>query len=184
MSLQEPIIIGSDEIVLEEDYSQCALEIGCGQHPTTGYNLSLDIDRDNQPTVVADANHIPFRDGIFQRVCLFEVLEHTSCPMLVLNEVNRVMQFKGFLELSVPNIYHFGDTFLWILSKSIPVTHEHINSWRAPELSNLLQRCGFTVVTVDFINRVWFNRPSRIIFLFPKRLKCHSLFIRAIKLRK
>ena len=184
MSLQEPIIIGSDEIVLEEDYSQCALEIGCGQHPTTGYNLSLDIDRDNHPTVVADANHIPFRDGIFQRVCLFEVLEHMSCPIMVLSEVNRVMQFKGFLELSVPNICHFGDTFLLILGKRIPVTQEHINSWRAPELSNLLQRCGFAVVTVDFITRVWFNRPSRIIFLFPKRLKCHSLFIRAIKLRK
>lgn len=118
MSLQEPIIIGLDEQVLQKDYNQYALEIGCGHHPTASYNFSLDVDRDNHPSVVADVNHIPFRDGVFQRVCLFEVLEHMSCPMLVLSEINRVMQSEGFLELSVPNIYHFEDTFLWILNKS------------------------------------------------------------------
>jgi SAM-dependent methyltransferase len=45
---------------------------------------------------------LPFSDGIFDLVCLFDVLEHTDDEERLLAEVKRVMHPGGLLALSVP----------------------------------------------------------------------------------
>src|SRR5688572_18311517 len=100
------------------------LDLGCG----TGANLSMlrDASRaggwvtalefsphalqfardhlgaDQISLTQADALHLPFADGSFDVVTMFDVLEHLSDDSRALNEVHRVLRPGGALVLSVP----------------------------------------------------------------------------------
>ena len=55
------------------------------------------------PTVVADAHHLPFRDGIFDSVFSSDVLEHLPNPSQAIKEQTRVCRSKGTIQAIVPN---------------------------------------------------------------------------------
>ncbi len=52
--------------------------------------------------VVADAYHLPFRDGAFDFVVASEVLEHLSSPAASLQEAQRVLLPKGKMIVTTP----------------------------------------------------------------------------------
>lgn len=73
------------------------------------FSVALDVDAaalgrsGANPAVAADAQRLPFRDRVFDRVVMAEVLEHCPDPALAVAEALRVTCFDGRLVLSVPD---------------------------------------------------------------------------------
>lgn len=61
------------------------------------------------PVVFADAQQLPFSDGIIDTVLLLDVLEHIPKFDLCLSEIYRVLKTKGTLILQVPFLYPIHD---------------------------------------------------------------------------
>lgn len=57
----------------------------------------------NSYYLVGDAGDIPFKDGFFDVVVAFEMIEHLKNPTRFLNEVRRVLKKDGSLIISTPN---------------------------------------------------------------------------------
>jgi len=160
MSLQEPIIIETGEQVLEKDYNQYDLEIverarfslnvGCGggkfeTHCLGDINIDIAKPRQKQykPFIQCDAHHLPFRDGVFVEVTMFDVLEHVDSPVIALEEVKRVLAKNGFLILGTPNAMRILNT-LFLLRHGFYIPHpDHISTWGRMELENLIRKIGF-----------------------------------------
>lgn len=53
--------------------------------------------------VQGDAEHLPFRDGAWDRIYCSEVLEHVPSPAAALAEMSRVVERRGVAVVSVPN---------------------------------------------------------------------------------
>ena len=53
--------------------------------------------------VVADACHLPIRDGSFDVVIASEMLEHTATPQRAIDELARSVRVGGLLMLTTPN---------------------------------------------------------------------------------
>lgn len=60
--------------------------------------------------IQAIGESIPLRDGSFDLVLLFEVLEHVMKPEVVLKEIGRVLKPTGILFLTVPNRFYLFET--------------------------------------------------------------------------
>lgn len=96
----------------KDDYRR-VLVIGAGHDPYRSYFSSADtyiaLDVIGFPgitDVVADAVALPFDDGTFDCVVAFEVMEHVTHPIKMIEESYRVLSPQGNLLLSVPFIFH------------------------------------------------------------------------------
>lgn len=59
----------------------------------------------NVKLVNADAFKLPFKNNSFKYVLSSEVLEHFANPQITLKEIYRVLNFKGKVFITVPNLY-------------------------------------------------------------------------------
>jgi len=66
--------------------------------------ISIDIQSDSGPEVVADLHHIPLRSETITTVVAICVLEHVARPWDVVREFNRILKAKGKLIVEVPFI--------------------------------------------------------------------------------
>jgi len=84
------------------------LDVGCGSKEiSSAVNaVTVDVDRMHRPDVVANALYLPFRDGYFETVSAFEVIEHLENDESVLQELKRVSRNKVIL--SVPNALRYN----------------------------------------------------------------------------
>lgn len=65
------------------------LNVGCGRlHLDNAVNL--DMNKDLKPDIIGDFHHLPFKDKQFDCVFAFDIIEHTTTPENMLNEVERV----------------------------------------------------------------------------------------------
>lgn len=92
------------------------LDIGCGEKPyydiyssRVGSYLGLDLFRKNPETVKADvygdALNLPFRDGSFDTVVSFQVMEHVKEPWRMVKEISRTLSSGGYAIISAPHIW-------------------------------------------------------------------------------
>jgi len=92
-----------------------SLDVGCGvggflSTLKNGIGVELSKERARMckhrklEVIVADANHLPFKDRIFEFVTCIEVVEHTCTPYSVLHEIHLVLKKGGRLFLSTPNL--------------------------------------------------------------------------------
>ena len=112
---------------------QSILEVGIGNGLTSHYlkqrgiNLTtLDIDRQLHPDISGSVLNLPFRDGSFDLVTCFEVLEPIPYEKLpqALDELRRVS--RRYVILSLPNInrvypLYFQIPMLDTLKKLVPL---------------------------------------------------------------
>lgn len=77
-----------------------ALDIGCGEQKRG--DIGVDLKSTSQVDVVADAHNLPFQSQIFGRCYAFALLEHVDNPLIVLEEIRRVLKVEGELEILVP----------------------------------------------------------------------------------
>lgn len=97
--------------------SICVLNVGAGGELGSyaarlekTYTVSIDVDINRQPTLVADVCDLGcFRDETFDVVMMMEVLEHVRTPEAAIREVYRVLKKDGLLLLSTPFIFEIHD---------------------------------------------------------------------------
>jgi SAM-dependent methyltransferase len=89
----------------------------------------------------ADAEHLPFRDGAFDRIIATEVLEHVYDDERAMRELVRILKPGGEIAVSCP--HHRAERLLWRLSWDY--WHSpggHIRVYRAGELRSRLETAG------------------------------------------
>ena len=105
----------------------------------------LDADKSRVGSVQGDALHLPFADGLFDRVIASEILEHIPDDQTAMAELARVLRPGGSMAVTVPRC---GPEFVnWALSDQYhDVPGGHIRIYRYRELVRRLQVTGLTVV--------------------------------------
>ena len=91
------------------------LEIGSGSRPFLRSDVLLDKSIEpyeragklvmDRPLVIADAHHLPFKDGSFDYIIAAHILEHLEMPDKFILEIQRVGK-RGYIETPSP----FGET--------------------------------------------------------------------------
>ena len=82
------------------------LYIGGAGRAVPGF-VNLDLFAVPGVDVSADAERLPFRDGVFQRVECDAVLEHVRRPAAVMDEIRRVLAPGGYAHLVTPFCHPF-----------------------------------------------------------------------------
>lgn len=95
--------------------------------------------------VHASASNLPFQNGFFDIVTMFDVLEHTprSTESKCLTETNRVLRPGGTLILSVPASHVITN----ILDPAWYLGHRH---YKASQVTQLLQSNGFSIKQTEY----------------------------------
>jgi ubiquinone/menaquinone biosynthesis C-methylase UbiE len=81
------------------------LDVGCGKRKRG--DVGIDYAKDSEADIIADAQHLPFRNKVFQKTVSYCVLEHSPNPLNFLKEQHRVLQENGQLELVTDNAQYF-----------------------------------------------------------------------------
>lgn len=127
------------------------LDVGSADGPSvswlrsTGRHTSLDIDaRGLGPgDVCGSATAIPFRDGAFDVVAAFDVIEHVESEPAVLCELRRVLAPGGRLLVSVP-------AYQWAWSDH-DVANGHFRRYTRPRAVAALADAGFEVRRATYV---------------------------------
>jgi len=156
------------------------LDVGCGKMPYKDYILKhsqvsqyigLDIDTHRnygtQPDVIWNGEVIPFDNQFFDTVLLTEVLEHSFEPEKLLNEVNRVLDCKGYLLATVP--------FLWNLHEA-PYDHYRYTPFA---LEKLFKNAGFCHIEI-IANGAWDASLAQMLGLWVRRRKMKPIYKRVL----
>ena len=109
------------------------LYIGGAGRVVPGY-VNLDLFALPGVDVAADAEALPFGDGLFQRVECDAVLEHVCDPLRVMAEMRRVLAAGGYLHLVTPFCHPF---------------HEYPKDYRRFTLDGLKQLAGGLEVVAE-----------------------------------
>ena len=124
--------------------------------------------------VVADASFLPFRDGLFDAVSLFSVIEHVPFQRQALKEAMRVLKSDGYLIIQVPNKYfpielHSGLPFVFLVPFRVRgaifkrLGHGGLGSINTPSVKHLKEM----ILDVGYNCKVWVKRvvyPSSVIW--------------------
>jgi SAM-dependent methyltransferase len=91
--------------------------------------------------VIADAEHLPFRDGAFDKVMCTEVLEHIADDQAGVRELVRVLRPGGDIAVSVPS--YWPEVVFWTISWEYWHTPGgHIRIYRLGEMWHILEEHG------------------------------------------
>jgi SAM-dependent methyltransferase len=96
----------------------------------------------------AEATDLPFQDGVFDAVFIFDVLEHIERESHALREIHRVLAPGGALLVTVP-------AFMFLFGHQ-DVVSNHKRRYRRSELVKLLDAHRFDVRYSTYFNTVLF----------------------------
>lgn len=133
------------------------LDVGSGtdEFDVARGNICIDLCKcpRNKPRnfICADAHHLPFKEKVFDKVCMYEVIEHVKSPMLCLREIHRVLKGKGILELSTPNIFHWRIILRQVRGMPQVLSDRgHTACWTQAEMENILVNTGFSNIRFKY----------------------------------
>jgi SAM-dependent methyltransferase len=122
------------------------LYIGGAGRTVDGY-VNLDLFAVPGVHVAADAQQLPFRDGIFARVECDAVLEHVRDPLRVMSEIERVLMPGGYAHLVTPFCHPF---------------HEYPTDYRRFTPDGLREMAG----TMQPVAEGWRTGPTATLLVF------------------
>ena len=123
------------------------LYIGGGGSHVDGY-VNVDLFALPGVNVAADAEQLPFRSMIFQRVECDAVLEHVVRPDRVMSEIDRVLAPGGYAHLVTPFCHPF---------------HEYPRDFRRFTLDGLKQLAG---PEYEVVSEGWRTGPTATLLIF------------------
>lgn len=114
------------------------VDLGAGKNPKA--RVSLDINREFRPDIVADVQYLPLKSGVAGSLICSHVVEHVANLKQVLGEIRRVLRRDGRVAFFLPD----SQSALWRLirpywsryyemavdKKSLPETHLHFFNYR------------------------------------------------------
>ena len=139
------------------------LEIGCGAGGmlgplgrfgrVTGMDISHDYmqycrSRGHERVVTGSGYQLPFQDGSFDMVALFDVIEHIEDDLQVLKEVRRVLKPGGQVFISVP-------AYQFLFSQNDRVAH-HLRRYTSTRLKSRLVEAGLAPAKLTYFNTFLF----------------------------
>lgn len=95
------------------------------------------------------AENICFGDKYFDVVRIWNVLEHCTDPVQVLQETNRVLKRDGYLLLYVPNYDSVDRKFFGRYWANLEIPR-HLFHFNYADINNLLHSTGFTIHKIMF----------------------------------
>ena len=99
--------------------------------------------------IVADAQHLPFKDGVFDKVMCTEVLEHIPDDHAGIRELYRVAKPGAQVAVSVPR--YWPERVFWTLSWEYWHTPGgHVRMYRPGEMEAYLRAQGFQVEKIRY----------------------------------
>lgn len=137
------------------------LDIGIGnkqEHIENWFSLKgeivgIDLRKNHKPSVVCDAQNLPFQNAVFAKASASEILEHLPNPTKALKEWNRVLKCEANLYLTVPNGLWFPIIVNSMRQKLNSLEPEHYNTFIYAELQKLLRLSGFLPLQTRFFTR-------------------------------
>lgn len=126
------------------------LDVGCGKHKRG--NIGVDYSRDSCADVIADANHLPFRAGVFVKVISFCCLEHSPNPLQFLKEQHRVLSEAGGIFCVTDNAQYYR----WSVQRFAGLSHpdmlqDHYLIFFPENVLRLMNLAGFKKLNWSFI---------------------------------
>jgi ubiquinone/menaquinone biosynthesis C-methylase UbiE len=88
--------------------------------------------------VLADAEYLPFRIGVFSFICCAEVVEHLTDAKSAIDEMTRTLQLHGRLVIQTANRK-------WTRSRAISKEYLHVKELNKAELLDLVTNSGLRV---------------------------------------
>ncbi|HMS22638.1 MAG TPA: class I SAM-dependent methyltransferase [Candidatus Levybacteria bacterium] len=166
---------------------QKILEIGCGQgfntyilsknklNTVTGIDLStvdIKIARQRYPGIdfkKMNAERLVFKRDAFDVVIALQILEHVDNLDKVLDEIVRVLKFKGRLVASIP----FYTSEKWLLRVRPTYFKEihHVRIFKKNELERICQYKGLALVKKK---RVGFLQHIELYLLFKRKINSNN----------
>jgi len=135
------------------------LDVGCGDVPKGDVNLDVFFYVKCENFIIAEAHHLPFKDGVFEKVYSKHCLEHLENPLKFFKVAKRILKNGGTLECIYPtdtmmtkktihNLLnlHWSSAFKW---KSKVTGTEKISygghKWQMPDdtTGEFLRKAGF-----------------------------------------
>ena len=99
--------------------------------------------------IVADAQHLPFRDDAFDRVLCTEVLEHIPDDKAGIRELYRVAKPGADVAVSVPR--YWPERIFWTLSWEYWHTPGgHVRMYRPGQMARYLEEHGFDLHSIRY----------------------------------
>lgn len=147
------------------------LDIGSGGSGYDRYfpnRVTVDIDPARKPDIVADAEHLPFKDGEFPLILCTEVLEHVLNPRAAIAEMHRVLEPGGTLILTTRFVYPLHDTLhdtphdYWRFTRY--GMEELFRDWEIQELvpeTTDAETIGVLIQRIGFQTRMRANKLSK-----------------------
>ena len=143
------------------------LDIGSGGSSYDKFfpnRLTVDIDPDRKPEIVADIHRMPFNDGEFNFVLCTEVIEHAENPQVAVRELYRVLKPGGTLVLSTRFVFPIHDSPNDFWRFTLFGMRKLFSDWEIIELAPethtfttigvLLQRIGYqTKLKMNFVSK-------------------------------
>lgn len=90
------------------------VDIGGGYSPykeLLGNNyVTLDIQKNSSPNIVADAHALPFKSDSFNVIVLASVLEHLHNPWNAIKEFRRILKENGKILFSTPFMHRYHNS--------------------------------------------------------------------------
>lgn len=135
--------------------------VGCGKVGEDGFrpstfksDVAIDLRKPvvkRENFVLASAEALPFRDGVFCWAQSFDVIEHVNGPVYMVSEMKRVA--KRVL-LVTPNSLHLPGVLMSAVRKSCRYEPhgDHVVTWSKAEMEGMFRRVGFKKFEVSFTN--------------------------------
>ncbi len=142
----EPLIGNPRELQIDAPLGRWNLYIGGAAARVGGY-INLDLFPLPGVDVAANAEALPFRSAVFQRVECDAVLEHVERPELVMHEIARVLAPGGFAHIVVPFCHPF---------------HEYPRDFRRFTPDGLRQLAG----PLEVVAEGWRTGPTATLLVF------------------
>lgn len=87
------------------------------------------ISQKNVKTANIETDKLPFQDNSFDLVLCSEVIEHLSkSPLLVFQEINRILRPGGYFLITTPNIIRTQNLIRMLIGHNISFPVEQLNS--------------------------------------------------------